>query len=174
MYTVTVTLLVLSISYLRSLHISSVHCCLIQLHLGQGCDLESIHQIKYREGHNDRPEFPILNDIEISVSMILFKIVMENTLLLCQNLSFMCLDLDVISKRRQTSIGLGPTVISISVFQISYRISKSDSFQALISIEDNITARELLRVRSEVVVISNSVYEWLLNTCIANRYSEVI
>ena len=94
---------------------------------------------------------------------------MENTPLLSQNLSFMCLDLDVISKRRQTSIGLGPTVISISVFQISYRISKSDSFQALISIEDNITARELLRVRSEVVV-----YEWLLNTCIANRYSEVI
>ena len=80
----------------------------------------------------------------------------------------------VVHVSRLRRIGLGPTVISISVFQISYRISKSDSFQALISIEDNITARELLRVRSEVVVISNSVYEWLLNTCIANRYSEVI
>ena len=72
-----------------------------------------MYQIKYWEGHIDQPEFPILNDIEISVIMFLFKIVMENTLSLCQNLAFMCINLDVIRKRRQTNIG--PTNISVLV-----------------------------------------------------------
>ena len=54
----------------------------------------------------------------------------------------MCLDLDVIRKPHQTNIGL--TDISVSGFQILYRFSKSDSFQALISIDEITQSQKLL------------------------------